>query len=71
IAAHIHEHQPIPTIMATRISVSYTGRRMALEVLRQQLQFVASIAPDLVDRFREEVLSESERTEGQERIPVA
>lgn len=71
IAAHIHEHQPIPTIMATRISVSYTGRPMALEVLRQQLQFVASIAPDLVDRFREEVLSESERAVGQERTPVA
>ncbi|WP_353099146.1 hypothetical protein [Stenotrophomonas lactitubi] len=70
IAAHIHEYKPIPGIMATRISTTYTGRPMALQALRRQLQFVASVAPDLVERFRREVLSERERAERKESTPA-
>ncbi|GEM_PF-1550219 len=59
IAAHIHRPKPPQEFVATRLSYSYTGRPKALEALRQQLNFVATIAPDLVGRFTEEVLGDS------------
>ncbi len=59
IAAHIHEPKPSESYLATRHSYSYTGRPKALDALRQQLQFVASIAPDLVEEFTKEVIGDS------------
>jgi len=66
IAAHIHPPKPSESYLAMRHSYSYTGRPRALIALRKQLEFVATIAPDLVNGFTKEVYGDSVLAEAED-----
>jgi len=63
IDEHIHRHVPQSGTYAFRPVYRYTGRPKAIAALRGQLDFVASIAPDFLKAFSNEVLGDGESSE--------
>lgn len=59
ISAHIHRLAPPAGLRAARTTYTYTGRPNALPALRDQLEFVASLAPKFVEEFTKEVVGGS------------
>lgn len=63
IDEHIHRHVPKSEIFAIRVTYRYTGRPKAIAVLREQLDFVFSIALGFSKEFSNEVLGNAELDE--------